>query len=660
MAAVGCMSDNHVKTKSISLQIKPSSKTGQPQRAITVSLHKEHPRLLFTAADQRRVEKLARTNKFLAGLIVQLKKNAERMLSIPVITYKPRLRGKKARTPILLGTSRRCIGRITALAMTYRLTKDRRFFERARKEMLAAAAFKDWNPPHFLDTAEMTCALAIGYDWLFDTLSKKDRTAIRRAIVEKGLNRGIDAYTPGKVKWGWWTQAKMNWNQVCNGGLVMGALAIGEDEPKLAGEIISHALRSARYGLSSYKPDGAWFEGPGYWTYGTTYSVLMMASLESALGEDFGIAATPGLDKTGFYTLHLHCPNIKRQFNYSDGGAVSNISPVMFYLARKFNQPAFAWYECRQIQRIFDKCKVADGGEYKIKTNPSRFFALEIAWFDERGLKYDSKKLPLDINFRGRAHVAAMRSSWNDKYAMFVGFKGGNNALEHGHLDIGSFVFDTDDVRWAMDFGADTYNLHGYFQGRIGGLRWKYYRTMTKSHNTITIGGKNQRIFGTGKIIDFLSTPARAHAVVDMSDAYRKQVKKAMRGIAMIERSAVLVQDEITPLDDSEIRWGMVTLATIQLDGAKAILTKDGCKLEAEILAPAGAKFKIVSTAPATKEENPNKGTSMLAISVKPDGKKLVRIVVLLKPIGRCWKKIPTPKIQPLSKWKTMKNDNAQ
>jgi len=35
---------------------------------------------------------------------------------------------------------------------------------------LAAARFGDWNPKHFLDVAEMTFALAIWYDWLFDQL----------------------------------------------------------------------------------------------------------------------------------------------------------------------------------------------------------------------------------------------------------------------------------------------------------------------------------------------------------------------------------------------------------------------------------------------------------------------------------------------------------
>ena len=53
-------------------------------------------------------------------------------------------------------------------------------------EMKAVAAFPDWNPSHFLDVAEMTNALAIGYDWLYDDLTPTDRATIRAAIVEAG------------------------------------------------------------------------------------------------------------------------------------------------------------------------------------------------------------------------------------------------------------------------------------------------------------------------------------------------------------------------------------------------------------------------------------------------------------------------------------------
>lgn len=610
---------------------------------ILSTLRKGHPRLLFTAADEKRIKKLAKTNELLAEIINQVNKNAERMLTEPVIVFK---RSKRKRL-VYLGSSRHAIARITALSMAYRMTGDKRFAERARKEMLAGVAHKNWNASHFLDLAELCHGLAIGYDWLYDTLSEKDRTAIRNAIIEKALKPGLKTYD-GR---GWspsWHHQRSNWNQVCNAGLLMGALAIADEEPTIARKTVLHVLGSIPYGMTHYAPDGAYREGIGYWRYGTSFNVILINALETALGNDFGLCKTKGFDKTGFFVLQMVGPR-GRSFNFADGGG-SGFGPAhcMFWLGKKFNEPGFSWYESKYLKAAFAGCKKS-GKTYKMYYfGHGRYFPLTIAWFDGRA------KAPtqLDAFFDGFVPIAAMRSSW-DKDGIYLAFKGGNNRAGHAHLDIGSFVLDADGVRWAADLGADWYGLPGYFSRR--GKRWNYYRTSTRSHNTLVIGNKNQNEKDSvSNIITSLSMPARAHAVVDMTNAYRKQAEKVLRGVAMLNRSAVLIQDEITsPVAD--VRWGMLTHANIELDGAKAILTRSGKTLSAEIIEPAGAKFEIVSTAPPTKAEKQNKGTRMLATTVKPGKSKLVRIVILLKPVGEKWKDTPRPTILPLNMWKNGK-----
>ena len=85
------------------------------------------------------------------------------------------------------GVSRECLRRIQALTLAFRWTGDERFAARAVQDLRSVAAFADWNPSHFLDTAEMTHATALGYDWLQGFLSDADRATIREAIVKKGL-----------------------------------------------------------------------------------------------------------------------------------------------------------------------------------------------------------------------------------------------------------------------------------------------------------------------------------------------------------------------------------------------------------------------------------------------------------------------------------------
>src|SRR5262249_19683344 len=155
--------------------------------------------------------------------------------------------------------------------------------------------FPEWEKPSFLATAEMTTAVATGYDWLFDQLSEADRNVIRQAIAVKGLRVGMRAYESGDS----WTVAKHNWNLVGNGGMIVGALAVMDESPEVAQPVMAMARRSLEHGLDGFEPDGGWEEGPTYWNYGTRYLAYAVASLRSATGSMQGLERSPGLSRTG-------------------------------------------------------------------------------------------------------------------------------------------------------------------------------------------------------------------------------------------------------------------------------------------------------------------------------------------------------------------------
>jgi len=106
------------------------------------------------------------------------------VLSAPPVTYE--LKGKR-----LLTKARICLRRVLHLALHAKLTKDPALVARAAAEMAAVADFADWNPAHFLDTAEFTTALAYGYDWLYDELDPGLKTKIVDAVVSKALRPGL-------------------------------------------------------------------------------------------------------------------------------------------------------------------------------------------------------------------------------------------------------------------------------------------------------------------------------------------------------------------------------------------------------------------------------------------------------------------------------------
>ncbi|MFQ8804586.1 MAG: hypothetical protein ACLR8Y_04990 [Alistipes indistinctus] len=99
---------------------------------------------------------------------------------------------------------------------------------------------------------EMTMALGVGYDWLYPALSEASRRTIREAIVEKGFKPSYD------TAYNWFVDAEHNWNQVCNGGLAFGAIAVAESEPEWAQKIIDRAIDKVRLPMRHYAPDGAY------------------------------------------------------------------------------------------------------------------------------------------------------------------------------------------------------------------------------------------------------------------------------------------------------------------------------------------------------------------------------------------------------------------
>src|SRR5579883_1135826 len=301
------------------------------------TLRPSHPRLLATEADFTRLRDLTASDRLAGAMYTKLQRQADTILKQPPIEH--RLIG-----PRLLDQSRLCLERVYALAMVYRLSGDKRYLDRALTEMKTAAAFADWNPSHFLDVAEMTHALAIGYDWLYADLSPEDRATVRRAIVEKGLDEAIKIYKDHR----WWVVVTHNWNQVCNGGITLGALAVAEDEPQKAAYIVAQSTDSIRRAMNSYAPEGGWAEGPGYWQYATSYNVYYLAGLETALGKDFGLSATPGFAHAGDFRVYFQGPT-GNTFNYADAHPGGGTAPEMFWLARKFDQPVFAADELRRL-----------------------------------------------------------------------------------------------------------------------------------------------------------------------------------------------------------------------------------------------------------------------------------------------------------------------
>ena len=271
------------------------------------------------------------------------------------------------------------------LAMAYRLHGDHRYVNRLWEELQAVTRFPDFNPRHFLDTAEMTHALAIAYDWLYDQWSDSQRSTIRKAIVELGLKPGMHVYQSR----GGFPRFVHNWNQVCNGGMTIGALALCDEEPELCGQILHNAITSVQLAMRSYAPDGGWGEGPGYWTYATQATMSdMIACLESATGSDFGLSKFPGFESTGLFPVYM-AGGGNRSFNFADCSERTGRADCLLWLGQRFNLPA-----ATQFGAATDRPSVA-----------------AMIWYHAPPKESAIAELPLDKYWRN-IEVATLRNRW--------------------------------------------------------------------------------------------------------------------------------------------------------------------------------------------------------------------------------------------------------
>jgi hypothetical protein len=148
-------------------------------------------------------------------------------------------------------------------------------------------------------------------------------------------------------------------------------------------------------------------------------------------------------------------------------------------------------------------------------------------------------------------------------------------------------------------------------------------------------------------MVAFASTPRRAFAVADLSDPYKANVTSARRGVALIDRRRVLVQDEVQAPRPVEIVWNFHTRAQIALQGDRAVLTQGRARMQARILSPSGAHFEIIpANPPPPQAQQPDVRNLIVRLPEKTRG---ARIVVLLAPVTTAG--IPIPRIEPLDAW---------
>ena len=546
---------------------------------IKTRLSKTTPRIVLTPAIEKNLKAKIKTDPVVQNIYKAIQLNASEIQKLPFLE-----RIKIGRR--LLSVSREMLYRMNMLGMVYRIEKDPVILKRINDEVVAVCNFEDWNPSHYLDVAEMSMAVALALDWTAGKLPKLTIELAKTALIEKGIKPSYNK----KGNTGWIT-GNNNWNQVCNGGMIAASIAVAEKDPELAAKTISRSLEGMSHALVEYGPDGVYPEGSTYWSYGTSFSVVTAAMLESAFGSDFGIADYPAFKKSAIFRTLCNAPS-GWYFNYSDCGdkRSENGDVTLAWFATKTGNKEFFEKE-RFLRPVEDMGKL------------SRFAGAGLVWLAQYQEKGD-QKMPTAWKGDGANPIAIFTGGQNDPHQYYFGGKGGKGTNNHGNMDAGSFIFELNGVRWAVDPGNQSYNdlektgfdLWGSCQDC---QRWTLLTKNNFGHSTVSV---NDALFvnnGFAPLVNF-NKGDKPGATFDLTAVYGTNLKSANRKFVKDSPTSLLIEDNIEVSNATQlITWQLMTTADVEIVDGGAILTKDGKTLKLENLSHPELTLSVVSLYPA-------------------------------------------------------------
>lgn len=578
---------------------------------------KGHPRLLAVKSDFDRIRSDMKTDEYTKRMCDYLISKADSMLTLE--PYKYALPDKQRITGVPEGLS----DRIDHLAFAWQMTNDRKYVECAWKNLKAAAEFPDWNPSHIIDTAALTYAFAIAYDWMYDGFTADERNVIYTAATEKGLKVMYKAYYGRLVQWPQYANRsdgfvkwKSNFNTVVNGGVLAGAMAFMENDETFFCDAAEKAIRSLEFTMIGFAPDGAWIEGPGYWHYAMTYMAKGVGSLMTADGTDFGLMRSAGMKETAMFFRSMNSPLGCNNFHDTAPGRQQ--SPLTEWLAKVYNEPKY--FAMRKSQA-------------KNGTGWSVFDVIynNTEWDDSE------ESLPKTVIAHG-IESAAIRSSYADVNQTYFSAHGGLVSCYHSQADAGSFIYDVLGVRWATDLGSEDYNLQrdgssGYYTA---------YRRRAEAHNVVVINPNTSSTDGGQKEDAFVplamykETKTGTVLQYDMQDAYRDYTSDYTREFFIDnDKTSLVITDEITLKDSAEINWFMTTPAqTVWGENGNFRLTYNNKTVygKAEITGGNGifetTPCEPLLGAPVLEGQNSNSGYRRLRIYTQSSGKVTIRVTL--------------------------------
>ncbi|HEX2639220.1 MAG TPA: heparinase II/III family protein, partial [Pyrinomonadaceae bacterium] len=348
--------------------------------------------------------------------------------------------------------------RIEPNALVAYLTGDATARQSAKTALLDVSRWSRWEPPWFTahgqhtyyPAGQMSAAVALAYDLLYDDLTEAERSLVRRALIENAIIPVYKEYVlDNRV-----SANTSNWIAHTVGGALIAASAIaGDVKPdEASGQFDVYLngllLKLERHLTASYLPDGSYGEGISYKEFDLETTGPALVAVDRVFGIDYW-SRTHVKDST-LYSLYTFAQPVEGSLDMGDSHPPSGrtLAPVVKYS----KNPTDKWF--------YD--------QFTHNAIPDFLF------FDD-SVAPRPPDLPTSRIFNEKGD-AVFRSGWGKDSIVFL-FRAGPD-YNHNHADQGSFLLTAFGEPLITEAGWSDYYKDPYYAT---------YFTQAIGHNTVLV-----------------------------------------------------------------------------------------------------------------------------------------------------------------------------
>ena len=438
--------------------------------------------------------------------------------------------GNRTRWQAVAGRRR---GRLAPLALAECLENKGRFLPALNAIIEALCTERTWTLPahdgalkNFHGTARDIDLGSSALAWdlaetdalLGDVLAPETRRRLQDNVRLRVLTPFRDE-VEGKKTADWWLTGTNNWNAVCLAGVIGAALAESptREERALyaaAGEKYIHSF------LSGFTADGYCSEGLGYWDYGFGRFTLLAETLDRATGGGLDLLALPQAQAPARFPARIQIiGGVSPAFADCAVDARPQASVMRLLNARLgLGLMQYAGPEPGLVTGALAETLVYNFP----RTRPAK------------GAAGASLTAPRLRDWFDRAGILVARPAPGTACRLGVALKGGNNAENHNHDDVGSYVVVAGDQPVLLDPGGETYTARTFSAHRYDSKLLNSW-----GHSVPLVAGKLQRegAEAHGQVLRTEFLPTRDTLEMDIASAYPVPALKSLRRTFVYSRA---------------------------------------------------------------------------------------------------------------------------